>query len=109
MLQFEDFERAAFVNKAMEAMWPFLEATLAGALRHTLQPVIQQQLPFPISGFEFEKLSFGGTPWHIRGVKHHPLFSGARLLPQSLTLPVYRSTGNVWRTTPNNGLTFDHV
>lgn len=75
-MQFEDFERAAFVNQAFQAMWSFLDASMCTAIREFIEPVIQAQLPFPISGFEFEKLAFGDTPWQVRGVKHYSLYAG---------------------------------
>ena len=78
-MQFEDFERAAFVNRVMEGMWPYLEATISSALREFLTPIIQAQLPFPVSGFEFEKLTFGSTPFQVRGVKKYALYAGASL------------------------------
>ena len=76
-MQFEDFERANFINQVFHAMWPYLDGTICTAIRNNVQPVIQNSLPFPISGFEFEKLSFGDTPWQVRGVKHYSLFAGA--------------------------------
>jgi hypothetical protein len=77
-LQFEDFERANFVNQAFHAMWPFLDASICTAIRSAVQPIIQKNLPFPVSGFEFEKLAFGDSPWQVRGVKHYALYAGAR-------------------------------
>jgi hypothetical protein len=76
LLQFEDFERARFVNLAFAAMWPYLNATICSAIRNNIEPIIQKNVPAPIAGFVFEKLSFGDVPWQVRGVKHAPLYAG---------------------------------
>jgi hypothetical protein len=86
-VQFEDFERAAFVNQAFQAMWSFLDSTICAAIREFIEPIIQAQLPFPISGFEFEKLAFGDTPWQVRGIKHYSLFSGAQRMDDCIEVP----------------------
>lgn len=78
-MQFEDFERARFVNQALRGMWPFLDAAMCGALKEVVEPSIQSTLPFPVASFSFEKLAFGSAPFEVRGVKHASLFAGATL------------------------------
>lgn len=75
--QFEEFERVAFVNQILVGVWPYLDATICSAIKEFVEPVIQENLPFPVSGIEFEKLAFGDAPFQIRGVKHASLFDGA--------------------------------
>lgn len=76
LLQFDDFERARFVNQALVGMWGFLDMAICNAIKHHVEPAIQDNLPFAISGFTFEKLSFGDSPFQIRGIKHASLYSG---------------------------------
>lgn len=88
-LQFEEFERVAFVNQILVGMWAYLDTTICSAIKEFVEPVIQDNLPFPVSGFEFEKLALGDAPFQIRGVKHASLFDGAQRLEQR---PLAQST-----------------
>lgn len=59
-------------------MWGYLDMAICTAIKHHVEPAIQDNLPFAISGFTFEKLGFGDSPFQIRGIKHASLFAGAR-------------------------------
>ena len=96
-MQFEEFERVAFVNQILEGMWAYLDATICSAIKEFVEPVIQENLPFPVSGFEFEKLAFGDAPFQIRGVKHASLFDGAALDQHTFVLLAIRSEADGFR------------
>jgi hypothetical protein len=66
-------------------MWPFLDSAICCAIKDHVEPVIQGNLPFPVSGFTFEKLAFGDAPPQIRGIKNTPLFSGTHIFPRTWT------------------------
>lgn len=78
-VQFEEFERVAFVNQILVGIWAYLDPTICSAIKEFVEPVIQENLPFPVSGFEFEKLALGDAPFQIRGVKHVSLYDGTTL------------------------------
>lgn len=84
-VQFEEFERVAFVNQILVGMWAYIDTTICSAIKEFVEPVIQENLPFPVSGFEFEKLALGDAPFQIRGVKHASLFDGVQRPPARRT------------------------
>jgi hypothetical protein len=75
-VQCDEYERARFLNQALCGMWSYLDSTICNAIKECVEPAMQDNLPFPISGFTFEKLGFGDAPFQIRGIKHTSLFAG---------------------------------
>jgi hypothetical protein len=63
--------------------------TICSAIKQHVEPAIQDNLPWSISGFTFEKLGFGDAPFQIRGIKHASLYAGAfaaRVMSQHVLL-----------------------
>ena len=67
--QFEDFERARFVNQVFAGMWPYLDATICTAIRNNVEPIIQARSPCGCACAQ--SLIWNGALTHARGGALH--------------------------------------
>ncbi|XP_064644858.1 extended synaptotagmin-2-like isoform X2 [Lineus longissimus] len=66
---FPDVERAEWVNKILEQMWPYIGELTKNILVEKVQPQIIANLPNSLKSFRFVKIDLGDIPPRIGGVK----------------------------------------
>ena len=69
---FPDFERAEWINKILQNVWPNVEEYVINTVINQVDPVLENsENPF-ISQLEVSRVSFGDIPPRIGGVKVYP-------------------------------------
>ncbi|GMH45699.1 hypothetical protein BSKO_13662 [Bryopsis sp. KO-2023] len=62
-------DRIAFLNRALQQMWPFYETAVCDVIRDSVTPMLQSHKPSFINRIFFSKLTFGTIPFDITQVK----------------------------------------
>ncbi|CAL8462063.1 g1594 [Coccomyxa elongata] len=73
-VKFSDYERAKFLNDALQMLWPAFDTALCNLIKDELEPYMRDFSPAVVSGMYFERLSFGLVPMSILGVRIVPSF-----------------------------------
>ncbi|XP_067685941.1 extended synaptotagmin-2-like [Haliotis asinina] len=66
---FPDVERAEWLNKMIDQLWPYIGDYVDRLLRESIEPKIRESLPASLSSFKFSKIDIGDIPPRIGGVK----------------------------------------
>ncbi|KAK7092651.1 extended synaptotagmin-2-like isoform X3 [Littorina saxatilis] len=66
---FPDVERAEWVNKMIDQLWPYIGDYVRKLLQESIEPQIRASLPSSIGSFRFSKIELGDIPPRIGGVK----------------------------------------
>ncbi|VDK35374.1 unnamed protein product [Taenia asiatica] len=66
---FPDVERAEWLNKVMQRMWPYITEYVNKVLVETVQPAVNANLPSSLHPFIFMRTDLGDTPPRIGGIK----------------------------------------
>ncbi|XP_018325864.1 extended synaptotagmin-2 isoform X2 [Agrilus planipennis] len=67
---FPDIERAEWLNKIIQQLWPNVNKYTRNLLRDKIQPKVKEKLEkYKLTGFKFEKMILGSIPPRIGGVK----------------------------------------
>lgn len=66
---FPDTERAEWLNKVIQQMWPYISKLVENILKHSVEPIINRNLPAKLTPFKFEKICLGDIPLRVGGVK----------------------------------------
>ncbi|KAK3105614.1 hypothetical protein FSP39_001841 [Pinctada imbricata] len=69
-VQFPDVERAEWINKFIEQVWPFIGNYVKNLLIESIQPKVQESMK-SIGSFKFANIDLGDIPPRIGGVKVH--------------------------------------
>ena len=65
-----DWNRAAFLNRVLDALWPHVDTSVCEVVRDSVEPILRDLVPRNIVHWiGFEKLTLGPTPPTIGGVK----------------------------------------
>ena len=65
-----DWNRAAFLNRVLDALWPHVDTSVCEVVRDSVEPILRDLVPGNIVHWiGFEKLTLGPTPPTIGGVK----------------------------------------
>lgn len=65
-----DWNRAAFLNRVLDALWPHVDTSVCEVVRDSVEPILRDLVPKNIVHWiGFEKLTLGPTPPTIGGVK----------------------------------------
>ncbi|MCI4378069.1 hypothetical protein PGIGA_G00211620 [Pangasianodon gigas] len=67
-IQFNEVEKAAWINKILHQAWPFFGIFMDKLLKESIQPLIRQSSP-PLKTFTFTKVHFGQRAPTITGVR----------------------------------------
>ncbi|KAH1014094.1 extended synaptotagmin-3 [Dendroctonus ponderosae] len=67
---FPDIERAEWLNRIMNQLWPSVNLYVKQIVRDSIQPALKENLEkFKLFGFKFERIILGTVPFRIGGVK----------------------------------------
>lgn len=66
---FPDIERAEWLNKVIQRMWPYITEYIHKVLVETVQPKVNANLPSSLQPFIFLRTDLGDAPPRIGGVK----------------------------------------
>ncbi|XP_076437301.1 extended synaptotagmin-2-like isoform X2 [Babylonia areolata] len=66
---FPDVERAEWVNKMIDQLWPYIGVYVRKLLQESIEPKIRASLPASLSNFRFTTIDLGDIPPRIGGVK----------------------------------------
>ncbi|KAK7485817.1 hypothetical protein BaRGS_00022917, partial [Batillaria attramentaria] len=66
---FPDVERAEWVNKMIDQLWPYIGEYVRKLLQESIEPKIRHGLPPTLGSFKFSKIDIGDRPPRIGGVK----------------------------------------
>uniref|UniRef100_A0A5K3FBI6 Beta-1,4-galactosyltransferase n=3 Tax=Mesocestoides corti TaxID=53468 RepID=A0A5K3FBI6_MESCO len=66
---FPDIERAEWLNKIIQRMWPYISEYVNQILIETVQPAVNKNLPTSLRPFIFLRTDLGDSPPRIGGVK----------------------------------------
>ena len=66
-LAFRDVERGGWLNKVLQAAWPYLNQATSGVIVAALDPILTATRPSFLTALRFEKFSFGSVPAKIEG------------------------------------------
>ncbi|KAL8564138.1 hypothetical protein ACOMHN_035743 [Nucella lapillus] len=66
---FPDVERAEWVNKMIDQLWPYIGVYVRKLLQESIEPKIRASLPATFSSFKFTNIDLGDIPPRIGGVK----------------------------------------
>ncbi|XP_064595420.1 extended synaptotagmin-2-like isoform X2 [Liolophura sinensis] len=66
---FPDVERAEWMNKIIDQMWPYVGDYVVDYIKTSLEPSIKKSLPGSLQSFKFVKMDLGDIPPRIGGVK----------------------------------------
>lgn len=66
---FPDVERAEWLNKIINQMWPYIGDFVKNLLTTSVESTINTKLPEKLKPFRFEKIDLGDIPPRIGGVK----------------------------------------
>ncbi|KAK9887365.1 hypothetical protein WA026_022033 [Henosepilachna vigintioctopunctata] len=69
-VNFPDIERAEWINKIIQQLWPTVNNYVRIYLLETVEPQLEQQLrQYMLTGFQFETVRLGAIPPKITGIK----------------------------------------
>ncbi|CAG5134280.1 unnamed protein product, partial [Candidula unifasciata] len=68
-VNFPDVERAEWVNKILNHMWPYIGEYVEKILRESVEPTVRASLPATLQSFKFSKIDLGDIPPRVGGVK----------------------------------------
>ncbi|XP_076366234.1 extended synaptotagmin-2-like isoform X2 [Tachypleus tridentatus] len=66
---FPDTERAEWINKIIQQMWPYVGHYVQGLFREKVEPAVKASLPTTLRSFKFEKIFLGDMPPRVGGIK----------------------------------------
>lgn len=66
---FPDVERAEWLNKMIQQMWPYIGDFVKNLLKTSVEAAVNANLPDKLKPFHFEKIDLGDIPPRIGGVK----------------------------------------
>ncbi|XP_041372347.1 extended synaptotagmin-2-like [Gigantopelta aegis] len=66
---FPDVERAEWVNKIIDQLWPYIGDYVKKLLIESIEPQIRASLPDSLKSFKFSKIDLGDIPPRVGGVK----------------------------------------
>ncbi|XP_012938317.1 extended synaptotagmin-2 [Aplysia californica] len=68
-VNFPDVERAEWINKILDQMWPYIGEYVEKILRDSVEGSVRGSLPASLSSFKFSKIDLGDIPPRVGGVK----------------------------------------
>lgn len=68
-VNFPDVERAEWMNKILDQMWPYIGEFVEKILRESVEPSVKNSLPASMKSFKFSTIDLGDIPPRIGGVK----------------------------------------
>jgi hypothetical protein len=66
---FPDVDRAEWLNKMIQQMWPYIGTYIKKLLMETVQPLVNSALPSILTPFAFDTIDLGTVPPRVGGVK----------------------------------------
>ncbi|KAK9512887.1 hypothetical protein O3M35_001202 [Rhynocoris fuscipes] len=67
---FPDIERAEWVNKILNQVWPNVNHYAKDLIKDVIEPAVQESLiQYKLSGFSFQKMRLGTIPPRVGGIK----------------------------------------
>jgi len=70
---FPDFERAEWINKILDNIWPNVEELVINAIVNKVEPVLDESENSFVQSIEVSRVSLGDIPPRIGGVKVYPV------------------------------------
>ncbi|GFN89709.1 extended synaptotagmin-like protein 2 [Plakobranchus ocellatus] len=68
-VNFPDVERAEWMNKILDQMWPYIGEFVEKIMRESVEPSVKNSLPASFKSFKFSTIDLGDIPPRIGGVK----------------------------------------
>jgi len=66
---YPDVERAEWLNKMLQQMWPNIGEYVKNLVKTTIEPLINSNMPSQLTPFKFEQIDVGNIPPRIGGMK----------------------------------------